>query len=28
MDRLRCLGNGVVPSVAARAWRTLIGRLK
>ena len=28
MDRLRCLGNGVVPSVAARAWRTLIRRLK
>lgn len=27
MDRLRCLGNGVVPAVAARAWRVLGERL-
>ena len=26
MDRLRCIGNGQVPSVAALAWRTLIYR--
>jgi len=25
MDRLRCVGNGQVPSVVALAWRTLIG---
>jgi hypothetical protein len=23
MDRLRCLGNGQVPAVAARAWELL-----
>lgn len=26
VDRLRALGNGVVPAVAARAWRTLMER--
>jgi len=26
MDRLRCIGNGQVPSVAALAWRTLINQ--
>jgi len=27
MDRLRCIGNGQVPAVAALAWHTLIERL-
>jgi DNA (cytosine-5)-methyltransferase 1 len=27
MDRLKCIGNGQVPSVAELAWRTLIERL-
>ena len=27
VDRLRAIGNGVVPIVAARAWITLMGRL-
>lgn len=27
VDRLRVIGNGVVPAVAARAWTTLAGRI-
>ena len=27
LDRLRCLGNAVVPAQAALAWRTLYGRI-
>ena len=27
VDRLKCIGNGQVPAVAALAWRTLIARL-
>ena len=27
VDRLRCIGNGQVPSVAALAWRTLLDRM-
>lgn len=27
VDRLRACGNGVVPAVAARAWRELVGRI-
>jgi hypothetical protein len=27
VDRLRCIGNGQIPAVAALAWQTLIQRL-
>jgi len=28
LDRLRALGNGQVPAVAALAWSVLLGRLQ
>jgi hypothetical protein len=28
VDRLRCIGNGQVPAVAALAWQTLMERIQ